>query len=210
MSDEKEIWKVYPDYDFIEVSNLGRVKTKDRIVTDRRGRKYHIKGRVLKQQRTRDGYVFVEFRANGKAVRPRVNRLVAICFIPNPDNLPEVNHIDNDPTNNRSDNLEWCSRQYNSDYKKNFGTSSAEVLGRSVIAINRNTSEVFWFKTQLDAGRQLGVSQGNISNVVKGRYNKTGDYWFTYANENAVEKTREKFGDEIAEKVEKLISKNYN
>ena len=130
--------------------------------------------------------------------------------MPNPDNLPEVNHIDNDRTNNAVSNLEWCTSQYNSDYKKNFGTSQVEVLGRPVIAIDIKTSEIFWFKTQAEAARQLEASQGNISSTVNGKLNKTHDHWLCRVDENAVEKTRAKFDDDIARKVEELIGENYD
>ena len=207
---EKEIWKTYPKYPFIQASNLGRVRTKDRTVTRSNGRKYHVKGRVLKQQLNNMGYMYVVFGVNGKHVHLLVHRIVATCFLLNPNNLPEVNHIDNDPTNNCASNLEWCTSKYNSDYKKNFGSSSAQVLGRPVIAVNLETSEVLWFESQHEAERQLGVDQRNISAVVKGKRNKTGDYWFCYADEDAVEKTRAKFGDKIANKVGKLMNEHHN
>lgn len=115
---DKEIWKVYPDYPFIEVSNLGNVRTKDRYVPGKNGSKRLIKGRVLKQQLDNNGYVLVHFRVHGKLVNLLVHRAVAICFVLNPDHLPEVNHKDNNPANNVASNLEWCTRQYNEDYKK--------------------------------------------------------------------------------------------
>lgn len=102
---QEEIWKTYSEYAFIEVSNLGRVRTKDRVAKDRNGKKYHINGRILKQQRDRYGYMRVHFRSDGRVVSLQVHRMVATCFIPNPDNLPEVNHIDCNPTNNRLDNI---------------------------------------------------------------------------------------------------------
>lgn len=205
---QKEIWKVYQELPFIEVSNLGRVKTKDRIVTRGNGGKYFVKGRVLKQHLQPNGYMYVRFRLNGKKVKLYVHRIVATCFIPNPDNYPQVNHKDNDPTNNAVSNLEWCTNQYNQDYKKNFGTSPAQIFGRPVIAVNLETSEIFWFKTQTEAAYQLVANVGHINEVIKGKLHKTGGYWFTYADDTAIEKTRAKFGDEMANKVRELMSDN--
>ena len=74
-----------------------------------------------------------------------------------------------------------------------------------MIAINQETSGVFWFESQMEASRQLEVLQGNIGYVLRGERNKTHDCWFCNADSTAVEKTRAKFGDKIAEKVEKLI-----
>lgn len=206
MSNEEEVWRVYPDYDFIEVSNLGRVRTKDRYVPNRWGKRL-VKGRVLKQHLNHNGYMCIMFSVNRKYVNLRVHRMVATCFIPNPNNYPQVNHKDNDPTNNAVSNLEWCTRQYNLDYKKIFGTTPAEIFGRPVIAVNPETSEVFWFESQSEAGRQLGADNSAIAKVAKGKYNKTHGCWFTYADENAVEKIRSKFGDKITKKVEKLINR---
>ena len=86
----------------------------------------------------------------------------------------------------------------------------AKIKLHSVIAINPETSEVFWFESQHEAARQLGVPVGMINKVVKGKQNKTHDYYFTNADENAVEKTRAKFGDEITSKVEKLMGEHLN
>ena len=76
------------------------------------------KGRILNLSDNGIGYLRVQLYSNNKAKRFFVHRLVAITFIPNPDNLPEVNHIDEDKTNNRVDNLEFCDHKYN----LNFGT----------------------------------------------------------------------------------------
>ena len=282
INEEKEqtIWKTYPEYPFIEANQFGEIRTKDRIITCRDGRKRFVKGRVLKQYLHKNGYLHVHFSVNGKTVNLMVHRIVASCFLQNPDNLPEVNHIDNDPTNNSVSNLEWCTRQYNEAYKKNFGTSQAQVQGLPVFAVNLKTSkvlrfetrakasqqlginescicwvingkiktsgdywfteneneitkkkiqkikanmyshkllshpviavkldtfEVSWFESQSEAARQLGVSAGNVCSVLKGKLSKTKDCWFTHANENAIEETRKKFGNEITKKVEKLI-----
>lgn len=211
-AEEEEVWKTYPELPFIEASSLGRVRTVDHWVTYKNGRRQLYKGHVLKQYKERNGYMRVKFSVDGKLVCLLVHRIIAASFLPNPDNLPEVNHKDNDRTNNSVDNLEWCTSQYNSNYKKNFGTSPAQIygqlFGRPVIAVNLETSEVLWFESQHEAGRKLGVSYQNINKVVKGQRDKAGGYWFCYADENTVEKVRAKFGDKIARKVEKLIRQN--
>ena len=74
-----------------------------------------------------------------------------------------------------------------------------------MFAVNLKTGKVLYFESQSEAARQLGARQGHINEVVKGKRDKTGGYWFTNADSTAVEKTRAKFGDKIAEKVEKLI-----
>lgn len=209
-TEEEEDWKTYPEYDFIEASNLGRIRTKDRYVMRKDGRKQFVKGRILKQHDNGNGYLYVSFRTNGKEVRLRVNRIVAITFISNPFDYPVVNHLDNDRTNNAVSNLEWCTRKANEAHKKKFGTSQVQIQGRSVFAVKPKTSEVFYFETQSEAARRLRISGKHISTVSKGLRRITYGYWFCYAGKNAVEKAREKFGDAVAKKVEKLLKQNQN
>lgn len=210
---EQEVWKTFPDYPFIETSNLGRVRTKDRYAKSKGQERRLIKGRILKQNLDRYGYLYVTFRVNGELVHLKVHRVVATCFCPNPNGHPQVNHIDCDPTNNRWDNLEWCTSQYNTAYREKYGVPAKEytkVLRRPVIAVNSETSEVFWFESQHEAARKLGISDSYINMVVKGKQDKAKGYWFCYADENLVEEVRAKFGDEVAKKVEELMNKNYN
>lgn len=202
---DKEIWKTCPDYTFVEVSNLGNVRTKDRIVTRSNGRRYFVKGRVLKQQLNKNGYMYVEFSVNNKIFRLSTHRMSAITFIPNPNNYPEVNHKDNNPKNNAVSNLEWCTRQYNIAYREKYGKSAKKVSGQPMIAVDLETSEVFRFESQSEVSQKLGVDRRLIYAVLKGKQNKTHGWWFCYADSTAVEKTRSKFGDELAAKVEKLI-----
>lgn len=115
---EQAVWKPYPEYPFIKANQFGEIRTVDRVVVSSNGRKYHIKGRILKQKLNPGSYMQVQFRVNGEGVILYVHRIVATCFIPNPNSYPEVNHIDNNRTNNSVDNLEWCTRKYNNDYKK--------------------------------------------------------------------------------------------
>ena len=202
---EQEVWKQYPDYDFIEVSNFGKVRTKDHYVTCKNGRKIFVKGKVLKQWHDKDGYMQVSFGANGKAIHLKVHRAVAASHLPNPNNYPEVNHIDCDRTNNRLDNLEWCTHQENITYRDKIGNYVNNNPGHPVIAINLDTLEVSYFESQREAERQLGISHSSISKVVKGKQNKAGGYLFYDADENAIEKIRDKFGNEVTREVEKLM-----
>lgn len=205
---KEEVWKVYPKYPWIEASNLGRVRTKDRTVIRSDGRKQFVKGRVLKQWKSNSGYMLVSFCANGKQVKLLVHRIIAITFIPNPNNYPEVNHIDCDRANNRLDNLEWCTHQENITYSNKLGHLVNNNPGKPVIAINPETSEVFFFESQHEAARQLRVSVGNMNSVIKGKhhYKTAGGFWFCYADEKAIEKVRAKFGDKIAKEVEKILN----
>ena len=108
-----EIWKSIPKYEgYYEASNFGRIKSIPRKV--RNGRGYKItKEKILKPSLNEWRYEEVNLSVNGKHRSQRVNRLIALTFIPNPDNLPQVNHKDGIKTNNNVENLEWCNASYN-------------------------------------------------------------------------------------------------
>lgn len=198
---EKEVWKTYPEYDWIQGSRFGEIRTVDHYVTRKDGKKRFVKGHVLPQHHLRNGYMQVSLTINGKTVALSVHRVIAMCFLPNPINLPEINHIDCDKTDNHLNNLEWCTRKYNIDYREERGTAR----NRPVVVINLETSEVLWFKSQMEASRQLKCSEGNIRGVIAGQRKQTKGFWFCRANKNSVEAVRHKFGDEVADRVGELI-----
>lgn len=188
---ETEIWKKYPEIVGIEVSTLGRVRTMDRLES-REKYTCSLKGQVLKQYNRKDGYLQVSFRMNGKAITKKVHRLVAETFIPNQDNLPEVNHKDCNRANNNVENLEFCTRSYNRQYREKYGVSSTESAGHPVFAINLSTMEVLHFRSQHEAGRELGIFYPHINAVIKGRYKYTHGYWFVNDDENATDAIKNK------------------
>lgn len=117
--DMKEIWKDIEEYKgAYQVSNLGQVKALERI--DNSG---HLRKEMVLKQNDSRGYKTVILYKNGKPKSFQVHRLVAIAFIPNPNNLPQVNHKDENPGNNIVENLEWCDNRYNC----GFGTRNKRI-----------------------------------------------------------------------------------
>lgn len=181
-SETNEIWRLYPEFDFIEVSTLGRVRTLDRVVSNGKGKRVE-KGKILKQGLNKNGYLRVAFRKDSKLVNKSVHRLVAHTFLSNQKNLPEINHKDNNKLNNSVSNLEWCSHKYNIEYREKYGKSSAEVSGCPVYAVNLDTLEISKFKSQREAGKILGIVNQSINSVLKGRLKTTHGYVFAKAGE---------------------------
>ena len=97
---QNEIWKDAPGFPGYQVSNAGRVRSFDRVLVPD-----SVKG-----------YVRVRLYRNGRVSRIYIHRLVAMAFVPNPDGLPQINHKNEIKTDNRPDNLEWCTAQYNNTY----------------------------------------------------------------------------------------------
>lgn len=113
----EEIWKDIIGYEGLyQVSSLGRVRSLDRYVKYSNGQIHLHKGKVLSLVKSNLGYLLVSLCCNGKYKSISVHRLVAQAFIENPDNLPEVNHRNEDKTDNRVENLEFCDRSYNNNY----------------------------------------------------------------------------------------------
>ena len=163
----KEIWKDIKGYEGLyQVSSFGRVK---RVTT----------GRILKGSNDSIGYLLVILYKNNIGSTKKIHRLVAEAFIPNPDNKPQVNHIDEDKTNNIVSNLEWMTAKENS----NHGTRNGRVSRSKsipIIAINIKTGESQEFYGTNECARQLGLSPSNISAVLKGRQKQTGGFTFKY------------------------------
>lgn len=114
----KEIWKDIPGYECLyQVSNLGSVRSLDRTVKKAGQPDAYLKGREIKQFTDHKGYRVVTLSKDCKLKQIKVHRLVLMAFIPNPDNLPQVNHKDGNKKNNCVENLEWCTNDYNSNHR---------------------------------------------------------------------------------------------
>lgn len=147
----KEIWKPiegYPDY---MVSNLGRVKS---LNFNRSG-----KEQIMKPTYWEYLCVFL------KGKRKRVHKLVAEAFIPNPNNLPCINHKNEDKTDNRVDNLEWCDYRYN----VNYGSRNEKVaskLSKPILQLNLNGELVKIWNSGREIRRELGTSVMNCKDCM--------------------------------------------
>lgn len=179
-----ELWKdigVYKGVDFTGmymISSKGRFKSLDRTITDKSGRIYHIKGKEMIPFPNSFGYMKVTICKNSKMYEARINCLVALAFIPNPNNLPQVNHIDEDKSNNDVNNLEWVTCKENC----NHGTHAERVgIGhrKSVVQLSMNGKFIKEWRCIKDA-EEYGFTKGGISQVVSGHRKTSGGFIWMY------------------------------
>ena len=117
-----EIWKDIQGYEgFYQISNLGNVKSLERVIDKGNGILQHRKERIMNKRESVDGYYIAKLNVNKKSKSIAIHILVARHFIDNPNNYPEVNHKDCNRKNNQVDNLEWCTHQQNVEHSKQLG-----------------------------------------------------------------------------------------
>jgi hypothetical protein len=172
-----ESWKSITDYEeFYQISNLGRVKSLSRTIINVKGFVHKRKERILRNYSVSKGYLAVDLAIGKKRHCPKVHRLVALEFIPNPNNYPQVNHIDGDKTNNKVNNLEWCTCKYNINHAhKNKLTNPAKGTshGRCVLTEEQVLNIIREYKTgdifQYQLADKYNISQGQVYNIVSGK-----------------------------------------
>ena len=138
----KEIWKDVVGFERIyQVSNYGKIKSLG-------NKSNHKDAIIMKPILNYKGYLQINLRKNGKSYHFVVHRLVAQAFIPNPDNLPQVNHIDGNKQNNNVKNLEWCDNSYNQIHANKMGLNKhriervKEVCNKPVAQLDLNGIEI--------------------------------------------------------------------
>lgn len=185
-SKQDEIWKdVYGFEGFYQVSNTGAVRSLTRTI------KYHnntYKGRVLKMVFNHRGYAAVAFSVNNKHTTKAVHRLIATAFIPNPENKPQVNHIDNNPSNNSVENLIWGTQQENMKHcSKSNRCSIAYAHKLAIKKISKPVSKYnmngLFIKTYVSiwaAARENNLTPTCIIYAARGKYKHSGGFKWKY------------------------------
>lgn len=200
----EEIWKDIEGYEKYQVSNLGNVRSLDYMHTG--------KVQLLRLRKRKRGYLCITLCKDGKLKNYLVHRLVAQAFLPNPDNLPQVNHRDENPSNNRANNLEWCDCKYNNNYgshsqkisesKRGIPRSqetkrkvaealrgiphSEERKRKKSIPVAQYTEEgelIAIFYGAREASRQTGIYSSSINACCRGKLKTSGGFIWKYVNQ---------------------------
>lgn len=177
MDEEEEIknmahWKEIEGYEGLYlISDEGEVMSLPRVIKrcGIRGNKYQ-KQRILKPGNRAGKYKFVVLCNDSYEKKFSVHRLVAEAFIKNPNNLPQINHKDENPSNNKADNLEWCSQQYNIEYSK----------ARRISQYDKNGEKIAEYKSIVIASEVTKISRTAINNTLLGWSNTAGGYYWKY------------------------------
>ena len=167
-----EIWKKIKDFPNYEVSNLGNVRSVKHLDSMDR-----VKGgQPLKACFDGKGnYLQVNLYANGKINTKIVHRLVAEAFVDNPDNLPEVNHKDENKCNNAASNLEWCTHVYNNNYGSKIGSTRGEknpmakITQQDVNFIRNNSVLLGGTMRNKEFEKMFNISSSHVSAIIHGR-----------------------------------------
>jgi hypothetical protein len=176
-----EIWKDIKGFEGIyEVSNLGNVRSLDRLVWNKANKVFQkTKGKLLKPDSQNKNYKQVNLSNLEKSKKFLVHRLVALTFIPNPENKPQVNHLNEQKLDNRLENLEWATVSENVNYGNRNYLSSLKS-SKAVIMKDKNGNELKRYRSATEAEKD-GFSRFCICFCCKGKIKSHKDYKWEYA-----------------------------
>lgn len=176
-----EIWKDINGYEGLyQISNLGNIKSLARKTKNQ----YCKSDSIMEKRLSKNGYYRIGLFKNKHQKHFAIHRLVAEAFIPNPSNLPCVNHKDEIKTNNVVDNLEWCTVEYNNTYG-NRVKNMCKSKEKKIIQYDLNGNVVKIWSSQKEAIEKLNISN-HITDVCNNKRNSCGGYKWEFLNEKVV------------------------
>ena len=185
----EEIWKVIDGYPNYMVSNLGKVKSLDRYINCPLNGKRLIKGKELKKHLNKNGYYYVCLTKNGKSKHHTIHSIIAKHFIPNPENKPCIDHINTDRTDNRVENLRWCTHKENMNNPLSKNNITLCKIGRkqSCETIEKRVSKLRGKPRTEDVKKQISIS--NSKPILQFDLNDNKISYF-----NSIKEAKEKTG----------------
>lgn len=181
-----EQWKDIKNYEgMYQISNYGRVKSLDRLSSNG----HLIKSRYMKVSKKNNDYLYVGLSKSGVQKKYFIHRLVALAFIDNPHDFPQINHIDENKTNNYYKNLEWCTQKYNNNYgtkverqvnNTDYTKIKRKMKCKKVMQLSLKDEIIKIYPSARAAARQLNISQGDISKIASGKGNTYKGFKWKY------------------------------
>ena len=162
-----------------EINELGKISSIDRKVKSKDGKIMKFKGRDLKPQISKKGYSIVRLYKNGVAKNWKVHRLVAEAFLPNPDNLPEVHHLNHDTKDNRAENLKWVTIYEQRD--DHWKAAISKANGTKLHVVGHGIDKIFI--SSLEVERELGIANSYVSQTAKGKFKQAKGYKIYFADQ---------------------------
>lgn len=172
-----EIWKDIKGYEgFYKINKGGSVKSLKRYKKAKLNSKSLVRERIMKQQRTKDGYPVVTLTKDYHSKTMRVHRLVCETFTPNPFNKKEVNHINGIKTDNNVCNLEWVTRFENVKHAWETGLKNSDYLCKPVLMLSLDNKPIRTFKSAKDAQKETGASHISACCLKRKKRKTSGGY----------------------------------
>lgn len=191
-----EVWRDVVGYEgFYQVSNLGRVRSLDRVVVYRSGSKRIVRGRILKQTFS-TSYYKVSLCKNGAIVKRNVHRLIAETFLEPVEGKDYVDHINADTRDNRVENLRWVTMAENNQHIHDLGHFNVESARRHMKERNAKYGTPLkkkpvimdgsvYFESLIAAGEAIGTSGANVSKVARGQRRNAKGHIFEFAEQES-------------------------
>lgn len=190
-----EVWRDVKDYEGLyQVSNMGNVKSLDRIIIKKDGKSKTIKERVLSPNKSSNGYLTVQLYPQIEHKRWLIHRLVAQAFIPNPYNLPQIDHINAIRDCNKVDNLRWVTvsenkfnpitRKHNSEAKTGkYG--KLHPRSKPVLQYDLDGNYIREWENSRQIERVLGKKHSNITACCRGKRKTAVGYIWKYKSDES-------------------------
>lgn len=178
-----------------QISRNGVIRSLDKYLPMPNGGEKLVKEKILKPYKNREGYLRVALSKNGKVKHYLIHRLVAEAFIDNPNNLPHIDHINTDRTDNRVENLRWCTHKENMNNSITKTKISNFMIGKKgikhpsskiVLQLSKDGELIKKWDCIRDVYRHLNISVGHIAEVCRGKRKTAGGYIWRYVDKKMV------------------------